>query len=290
AFFDNTPPFGFSLSPVSGQVLAGKSVSTNFTVSTGTAGQVTVDLLVSGLPTGASAQLNVTSGLTDYGVSLNITTATATPRGIYSVRITGSCPDCANGAGFSAFTIFVLTVDIRDIAVMSVAPSATSADIGLPVSVSLVVKNKGTTLETFAVNLWANNTLVASMSTVALSPGTSQTLTLVWDTTAFSPGIYNITGKIPPLLNEFNIVDNSMSGGTVRLVFADAAITGVTPSPVVVNPSQTVTITITVANNGLSPEDFTVSVFVVSSGGEKSSLASLQVTLLAPGQATTLVT
>src|SRR5206468_8298368 len=142
--------------PVSGPVLAGKSVSTNITISSGTAGQVTVDLLVSGLPTGASAQLNVTSGLTDYGASLNITTTTATPRGTYAVRITGSCLACANGVGFSAFTTFALTVDIRDIAVMSVAPSATSADIGLPVSVSLVIKNKGTTLETFAVNVWAN--------------------------------------------------------------------------------------------------------------------------------------
>ena len=127
ASFDNTPPFSFSLSPVSGPVLAGKSVSTNITISSGTAGQVTVDLLVSGLPTGASAQLNVTSGLTDYGASLNITTTTATPRGTYAVRITGSCLACANGVGFSAFTTFALTVDIRDIAVMSVAPSATSA-------------------------------------------------------------------------------------------------------------------------------------------------------------------
>ena len=286
ASFDNTPPFGFSLSRVSGQVFVGKWVATNITVSGGTAGPVPVDLSVSGLPTGAVPKLNVTSGTTDYGASLNITTASTTPRGIYMVHIIGNCAGCGvNGAGFTTFTIFALTV--RDIAVISVTPSVTSADIGLPVSVSVVVQNQGTTLETFAVNLWANSTVVASNSAVTLSAGSSQTVNLVWNTTAFSPGIYEVSARVPPApydLNTYNI----NSGGMVTLAFADAAVTNVAATPQVVNPGQSVTTSITVANHGVSAENFTVNVFAVISGGQKSSLASLQVTMLVPGQSTTL--
>jgi len=135
--------------------------------------------------------------------------------------------------------------------------------------------------------LWANSTVVASNSAVTLSAGSSQTVNLVWNTTAFSPGIYEVTARVPPApydLNTYNI----NSGGMVTLAFADAAVTNVAATPQVVNPGQSVTTSITVANHGVSAENFTVNVFAVISGGQKSSLASLQVTMLVPGQSTTL--
>ncbi|WP_346537878.1 M4 family metallopeptidase [Micromonospora sp. DPT] len=82
--------FSVSLSPTSGSVTAGGSVST--TVATATTGGTaqTVTFSASGLPTGATATFNPTSVTSGGSSTLTIATSASTPAGTYSVTVTGA--------------------------------------------------------------------------------------------------------------------------------------------------------------------------------------------------------
>ncbi|MDH6464508.1 Zn-dependent metalloprotease [Micromonospora sp. A200] len=82
--------FSVSLSPTSGSVTAGGSVST--TVATATTGGTaqTVTFSASGLPTGATATFNPTSVTSGGSSTLTIATSAGTPAGTYSVTVTGA--------------------------------------------------------------------------------------------------------------------------------------------------------------------------------------------------------
>ncbi|MEH1055741.1 M4 family metallopeptidase [Micromonospora sp. CPCC 206171] len=82
--------FSVSLSPTSGSVTAGGSVST--TVATATTGGTaqTVTFSASGLPTGASATFNPTSVTSGGSSTLTIATSASTPAGTYTVTVTGA--------------------------------------------------------------------------------------------------------------------------------------------------------------------------------------------------------
>ncbi|MFC0008035.1 M4 family metallopeptidase [Micromonospora siamensis] len=82
--------FSVSLSPTSGSVTAGGSVSSTVSTATTAGTAQTVSLSASGLPSGASASFNPTSVTSGGSSTLTITTSSATPAGTYSVTVTGT--------------------------------------------------------------------------------------------------------------------------------------------------------------------------------------------------------
>ena len=84
-----TPGFSIGVSPGSSNIKAGNSTSYTVT-TTGTGGfSSSVSLSVSGLPGGASATFTPAAISGSGGSTLNITTSHSTPRGTYSLTLTG---------------------------------------------------------------------------------------------------------------------------------------------------------------------------------------------------------
>src|SRR5262249_56043897 len=87
-----TPTNGFSLpvSPSSGSVPAGGSVTTTVSTAVTSGSAQTVNLSASGLPTGASATFNPTSVTAGNSSTLTISTSASTPAGTDPVALIGT--------------------------------------------------------------------------------------------------------------------------------------------------------------------------------------------------------
>jgi hypothetical protein len=116
---------------------------------------------------------------------------------------------------------------VHDIAVISVTPSPTEATVGGSVAISVNVKNEGNFSETFSVTAYADldtvvlgdEITVGTQSDVALTNGTSTTVTITWDTAGVAAGMYTISAKVPPVADEREAdkADNTKVDGTVIL-------------------------------------------------------------------------
>ncbi|NES16710.1 MULTISPECIES: M4 family metallopeptidase [Micromonospora] len=82
--------FSVSLSPTSGSVTAGGSVSTTVATATTSGTAQTVTFSASGLPSGATASFSPSSVTSGASSTLTISTTSGTPAGTYSVTVTGT--------------------------------------------------------------------------------------------------------------------------------------------------------------------------------------------------------
>jgi hypothetical protein len=106
---------------------------------------------------------------------------------------------------------------VHDIAVAAVMAWPTTVIAGTPVSVKVMVLNKGDFKETFNVNTYHDSTLIGTMS-ATLSPGASTILTFTWDTTSVPPGTYKIKAEVPPVTGETHTADNEFIDGKVTII------------------------------------------------------------------------
>src|SRR3989304_3975763 len=81
--------------------------------------------------------------------------------------------------GFTKSISNTITVVIHDAAILSVSPSATEAQAGQQVNITVVVKNKGTTTETFNVTIYYNNNKIETQLVQGLAPNSETTLTVL---------------------------------------------------------------------------------------------------------------
>lgn len=120
-------------------------------------------------------------------------------------------------------TTFLITV--RDVAIVSVIPSAASIVTGQTVSVSVVVKNEGSNAETFNVTAHADGNvtvigdeiLIGTQHVHDLAPGNHTTLTFSWNTAGLSDDIYTISAVASVLAGESDIDDNTYVNGAVAV-------------------------------------------------------------------------
>ncbi|MEV5448238.1 M4 family metallopeptidase, partial [Streptomyces sp. NPDC052644] len=82
--------FSVSLSPTSGSVTAGGSVSTTVATATTSGTAQTVTFSASGLPAGATATFSPASVTSGAASTLTIATSASTPAGSYTVTVTGT--------------------------------------------------------------------------------------------------------------------------------------------------------------------------------------------------------
>ncbi|WP_232247378.1 M4 family metallopeptidase [Kitasatospora azatica] len=97
--------FSIAVSPGSGAVNPGSSLTTTVATTLTNGSTQTVNLSASGLPTGATASFNPASVSAGGTSQLTIGTATSTPAGTYTVTVTGA------GASTTHTTTFSLTVN-----------------------------------------------------------------------------------------------------------------------------------------------------------------------------------
>jgi len=104
--FVYVPPFDFNVgvSPSSGSVQQGGSVSATVTVTLTSGSPQTVSLTASGLPSDAYPTFSPSSGYPTFTSTFTISTSTTTPTGTFYITIIGS------GGGLTRTTTYALTV------------------------------------------------------------------------------------------------------------------------------------------------------------------------------------
>ena len=97
--------FSIAVSPASGSVNPGSSVSATVSTATTNGSAQTVSLSASGLPSGASASFSPSSVTSGGSSTMTISTSTSTPAGTYTVTVTGT------GTSVTHTTTYSLTVN-----------------------------------------------------------------------------------------------------------------------------------------------------------------------------------
>ena len=116
-----------------------------------------------------------------------------------------------------------------DSAVLSISPSTIEAYIGQVVNFSVIVRNEGTTTETFNVTLYyakmprfGNVTIcyvsIETRTVYNLDSGKNTMLIFCWDVTDLAPGNYSIKVEATVIPGEIDIEDNVAIGPfTIKL-------------------------------------------------------------------------
>ena len=111
-----------------------------------------------------------------------------------------------------------IEVHAHDVAVIQVTPSATIVYVGQVVNVTVVVRNEGTTNETFEVALYWNETLIGTQTVVDLTPDTEKILKFNWNTTGALPDVnYAIKAEVSVVPGETVTTNNIHINGVVKV-------------------------------------------------------------------------
>jgi KaiC/GvpD/RAD55 family RecA-like ATPase/PKD repeat protein len=148
-------------------------------------------------------------------------TAVANPVIIHTYSVSGSFTVALtvfDNDGYSDSFSVALNVGVHDVALLSVSPSSVDVQVGRLVNVTVVVRNEGTTSETFNVTVYFNNTRLGTQLVVNLAPGTQTALIFVCDTSGLAQdAVYLLRAETGQIQGELDLADNSFSGGSVRI-------------------------------------------------------------------------
>jgi hypothetical protein len=125
-----------------------------------------------------------------------------------------------------------VTINMHNVAIESVVPSAIEAYYGEIVNITVTAKNEGTINETFNVSACYESTLIGIQIVTDLPPKKEKTLTFSWNTetitpqtmnladgnsTGFVKGNYTISAYASIVRGEMNLTDNNCTGGSVLI-------------------------------------------------------------------------
>jgi len=146
-------------------------------------------------------------------------THTYTTFGNYSIIL--NVTDTDNFYNSSTLT---LTVHNVDVAIVDIIVSATEVYIGQTLNISVVVRNEGTTSETFNVTLYYDSTLIGTQTVTDLEPGTEKALNFSWDTTGVTPDVtYSIKAEASGVAGETDTDDNTHTYDTLEVKSQDTS-------------------------------------------------------------------
>ena len=106
---------------------------------------------------------------------------------------------------------------IVDVGVIDLFASPTEFYKGQNTNITCTVTNEGNSTQSFALNIYYNSTLLATVNVTGLAPSTNATITVNWSTTAVPPGKYILSAGVPPLPYETHISDNNLTDGMVKV-------------------------------------------------------------------------
>ena len=177
----------------------------------------------------------------------------------------------------------------HDVAVIYVGTNVTAPiHPGQAVNITVVVENQGDFFETFAVAALNETDMAAPAQEVTdLAPRKNKILYFIWDTTGVAGGTYTIKGMADTVTDETDTDDNIKEDGKVTIVHVqvhDIAITSASAYPTTVEAGETVTISVTVKNEGTETETF----FKLTVYYDDFAISTLGVMNLPPGVARTL--
>jgi len=105
----------------------------------------------------------------------------------------------------------------HEVAVNRITPLKTIVCQGYSLNINVTVANLGCCTEDINITVRANTNSVVQ-KTIILESSSFKTITFTWNTTGFAKGNYTLSAYATPLPGERDIVDNTYTYGTVRLV------------------------------------------------------------------------
>lgn len=118
----------------------------------------------------------------------------------------------------------IIKVNIRDVSIIGVTPSANKVYSGQPVTITVIARNHGTTTENFNVTLYYQDSPIATQVVMDLVSGAQRTLTFNWNTKDVTSDFnYTIMAKANVLSWETYTTDNTYIDGTVRVLSSAAS-------------------------------------------------------------------
>ena len=250
---DSTTTLNFTLDPLAKGWIDGY-------VTDSETGEAIVDATVTAVSADAFSYSNTTDGTGYYEIELpsNRTyDVTASAPDYFSEEKTGIAVEPG-----TTTVNFTLTHKKHDVSVVSVTPVPEEVTPGDSVRIDVTVKNEGDYVETsFNITAYYDGTTIETRTVTSplLVNGTGSA-TFNWNTTGVSPGTYNITAKVDltPITDD-DPADNELTV-TVKVLGHDIAVTGITTSPTEVVVGDSVSINVTVKNEGDFSETFSVTV------------------------------
>lgn len=115
---------------------------------------------------------------------------------------------------------FVARLEVRwrnDVAITSVTVPKSVVARTCVLRFNVTAENQGGYTETFNVSLYANNSVVGTITNIVLTNETSTTVSFVWNTTTFAYGKYIISAKASTVQYEIDLADNTRVGGSVTV-------------------------------------------------------------------------
>ncbi len=292
------------------------SSSTSATINQGQTASYTIDVsfpymwtcdvghfTVSGLPSGASASTNVgyvhpSGNGSAVSFTLSISTSPSTPAGTYHLNFTAYSYNHTNGHWGNLTNYILLTLTVNpsnapDLTITSASVSPSTANEGDTVTIYATVKNVGNedannVYVGFYYDTISQSTLIGNASVGTLTVGTSNTVSMEWDTTnhvgTHTIIVYADPDNIIAEKNENNNTHNAtvtVNGYGVNL--------SVDSSSKTVQPGASVDYAITVTNTGTLQDTFDLSTSSTSNGWT-ATLSTNRVTLNAGASTTVTLT
>jgi len=173
------------------------------------------------------------------------------------------CPDVQ--ASFQVTPQNPLSIDLHDVAVVTVMPSANPVAPHQTVELTTMVRNEGTDAETFTVSTYFEDVLLGTAQATALMPYAVMYFSYSINPSAITVGNHTFGATIPPLPNEADLTDNTyndilMVEMTQPEAGHDIAILSVTTSTNSVFVGDTVGINVVLLNKGNFSETFDLDV------------------------------
>ncbi len=167
-----------------------------------------------------------------------ITTHAYNQTGTYNVTLTVT--DYDNLTDTATTNVTVLAV-VHDIAITNLTASPVIVNIGDSVSINVTATNQGTSSETFNLTVYANSTIIDTLTNLTLTSGDFTTITSIWNTTGFTKGNYTISAVADTVPDETDTADNTFINGKVKVKSPHRPVAAFTYYPVPLLVFQMVT-------------------------------------------------
>ena len=105
----------------------------------------------------------------------------------------------------------------HDIGIISVTTSKTIVGQGENLTINITIFNYGNNTEIFNVTVYANTTIIDTLTDTTLTSRSSTNITLTWNTTSLARGNYTIKAYATPVPDETETTDNTHTNSTVKV-------------------------------------------------------------------------
>ena len=179
-------------------------------------------------------------------------------------------------------------IDLHDVAVVAVLPSANPREVGQRLTLTTLVRNEGTVTESFNVSTYFDGLLLGTAEVTDLPPYATMSFYYTVSPSMLTVGSHTISGSIPPVRKEADLTDNYFVDTVevvpkLHVIIDDITVTSIKLSSDSVFIGETLGINVIVANSGTESETFDLSVY-----DNSSLIETRQVIELAPSAQETL--